>query len=380
MSHSNANFRNVAGRGLAELKYNGGRFAVDNGPRPPQYPPFLDLACGVTLQADLTPWQFRANVRSFFRTSSLVTNQNYYARQGHLQLDSPTDVEISVTSAEFEPYVALVRNSTRAWFSTNGVIQAEITEDDTGPFVVEVTSVKPLKTGRFTISVRCGSTSPYTELIVKKIQGYQFYSFIEAEDMVSADFETAWPGLRDAVNGVDIDQLADHELRTIRYQDGIPLYSEVTVFGANLGTASIFGGLWPVRYGPGGIVGYYLICERCVMLLPTSYQPVRNEFWKQRIIPPPTVAPATGSTGFPDYNLPPGFGAPSSYELTLVNSGLEATEDYHDVLISGLVPEHIPTFEMYTHEGERYDPYFPPTGVTVTHPSQTLIIPVVTLP
>lgn len=129
--------------------------------------PFLDIECGQTIEADI----IASSITSFARTNDPIANQSFFARQVRFRSDIPQHVKITCFGFTFNSYIRLIRNlANKDWTGAqNGdqaaLIQLDVTDEISGPFTIEVSTVNPFTTGHFKLTVECGTPPPPILLI-----------------------------------------------------------------------------------------------------------------------------------------------------------------------------------------------------------------------
>lgn len=330
MSHADANWRNTDYLSRGTLRFDPGRDVVNAVPGGPTYPPFLDLACGVTLEADLLD----TGIRSFFRTPSVIANQAYYARECRLPLGPPDHappfpVIVTVTSSEFHPFVTVSRRLGQQWSSSNGVVSFTVTDDNEGPFVVEVTSLDTYATGHFTISVRCNDAVIQSSVMI----AYQYFDHATQLAMSQSDFQTAYANLVAAINAYDMTTLPAYTETTFKFDgasftqitqltDQWPPYNTLfgafqiyTVFVDALGTPTFAGNeyyMWVMR-----ITESMVDPQTIGFLIPPFTVTARRRQWYNVMTPLVGLDPGFGSDplGFQTFGGLVGFDGPIQAEL-----------------------------------------------------------------
>jgi len=157
-NHSDANFRNTGGGGLGSLDYNPGHGIVDAIPQSGLVSRHFALECGMSFSDTLKPTDFFSS----FRSQVFQENLRYHEILFDLQIDIPGPLEITVTSPSFTPFITLTRTAASGgrWQDSNGengtaVIMVDVSPEETGPFILELTSQEAHGTGDFTINIAC---------------------------------------------------------------------------------------------------------------------------------------------------------------------------------------------------------------------------------
>jgi len=116
------------------------------------------LECGDTIVgAQLSS----SSPHSLYRTTDLVTNTSYFARFFHIQVDDVGDYLLALANVHgFTPYVTVHRSGTIQWQGVldGGEFDFSVTIEQTGPMVVEITTVDRYDQGSFDITLNCPAT------------------------------------------------------------------------------------------------------------------------------------------------------------------------------------------------------------------------------
>lgn len=157
----NANFRN-SGSPTQILSDDGDARGIANPypifPPPPQ--PILMIDCGQSVTDSIST----ASQRSQFRTSNPISNQGYYARVFNIVIEPPeaegSELVTFTVTAGFDIFIALVRDSEHQYYSSDGsgVLTVTVDSSNSGPFILEVTTLSPGETGSFTVTQTCKGT------------------------------------------------------------------------------------------------------------------------------------------------------------------------------------------------------------------------------
>jgi hypothetical protein len=162
MAGFNANFRNEATDKDYTMRADPGRQTASGLIVLPPERGLNSIDCGEIVEDSLTTSTFK----SLFRfMDDLVACQRYYSVLFSFRIDDAGDVPnatVYVRSSSFAPFVRVWRNATHVFDidaeqSSAGelVIPIQITDDITGPFIIEVTSELPYQTGDFEVELQC---------------------------------------------------------------------------------------------------------------------------------------------------------------------------------------------------------------------------------
>lgn len=120
--------------------------------------PVLNIACDETISSAIT----RNSAQSLYRTSDLVSNLAYSARRFVFHADDPGVYVVTVSNNSFSPFLSVVRSGSRHWQTSGTVLTFNVALEDTGPMVLEVSTVAKRTLGTFDVHLACPTSfTPY---------------------------------------------------------------------------------------------------------------------------------------------------------------------------------------------------------------------------
>lgn len=134
--------------------------------------PFLTIACEETVNAAISSY----SSRPFFRMPDDSGNSAFLSRHIDSRFDVAGTYRLECTGS-FSPFISVQRSLTRIWQGVPPLF-IDVAAEDTGPVIIEVSSVNPHQMGNFSLTLHCPSSpveTIYGELAPATV-GTPYYS------------------------------------------------------------------------------------------------------------------------------------------------------------------------------------------------------------